>query len=121
MCHLHAHALSHSKISEVLSTDVEKTECIVEEAVSHILVDLFDEVIVDDVTIYSSSSQAGEQSCSIEIRAECCYDSCRLLPCSKEYMELVTSKCIGSLLKELFGPVTVDCVIVQPSVIQSRL
>jgi hypothetical protein len=124
MCLLHIQARSYGRIFEVLPGEVEQTELTVEDAVSHVLLDLFGEVTVDDVTVrFSSSSQAqgGDQrECFIQVKAQCSYASCVLLPCTQEYMELAIGKSVSSVLKELFGSVQVDSVVVQPLTAQSR-
>lgn len=101
--------------------EVEKAELMAEDAVGHVLLDLFGEATVDDVTVcFSSASRRGLRDCSIQIQAQCSFESFTLLPCTKEYMELAVGKSMGSLLKELFGPMTIECVIVQPSFMESR-
>ncbi|HVB72123.1 MAG TPA: hypothetical protein VNE38_01065 [Ktedonobacteraceae bacterium] len=118
---LHIHAQSSGKIFEVLPEEVETTELITENAVSHVLLELFDEPTVDEVTIhFTPASQPGLQICSILIKAECDIQSCTLLPCTKEYMGLAIGKRMAALLKELFGPVTIESVLIQPSVLELR-
>jgi hypothetical protein len=121
MCLLHIHVKSCSRFFEVSPEEVENAELIAEDAVSHVLLDLFDEATVIDVTIlFSSTSQVGQRDCSIQIEAQCPYQSFKLLPCTKEYMELAVGKSLSALLKQLFGPVTIESVIVQPLFVESR-
>jgi hypothetical protein len=124
MCLLRIHARSYGKISEVLPEEVEHTELTVEDAVSRVLLALFGEVTVDDVTVrFSPSSPApgGDQrECSIQVQAQCTYESCVLLPCTQGYMKLAIGKSISSVLKELFASVQVESVVVQSSTVQSR-
>jgi hypothetical protein len=124
MCLLRIHARSYGKISEVLPEEVERTELTVEDAVGHVLLALFGQVTVDDVTVrFSSSSSApgeDQRECSIEVQAQCTYESCVLLPCTLGFMKLVIGKSVSSVLKELFASVQVESVVVQPFAVQSR-
>jgi len=119
MCLFHIDAQSHGRSFEVLPNEVENAELMVEEAVGHVMMDLFGEAIVDDVAIRFSSSSVGQRICTIHIQAQCSFQSFRLYPCTKEYMELVVGKSMGSLLKELFGPMTIESVLVQPSIMET--
>ena len=116
---LHIHAQSHGTFLEVLPEELENAEVITEHAVSHVLLDLFGGTTVDEVTIHFFSA-SGRRGCSILIKAECDFQSFTLLPRTGEYMELVIEKSMASLLKELFGPLTIESVIVQPSVMELR-
>jgi len=117
---LHIHAQSYSRIFEVLPEEVGDAEIVVEEAVGHILVDLFGDAMVDDVTIhFSSASRTGQRDCSIQIQAQCSFDSHTLHPSAKEHMERTVGRNLGSLLREVFGPVTVDSVTAQPYFMES--
>ncbi len=96
---------------EVFSDEVVDTELVVENAVSQLLLGLFDEVTMDEVTIRSTSNlQMGLQQCCILIQAQCACQSFTLLPCTKEHIERAVEKGICSILKELFGSVTVESV-----------
>ncbi len=116
MCLLDIHAQSDGRRFEVFPEETENAELTAEEAVSHVLLNLFGEVTVDDVTVhFSSTSRTGLYHCSIQIHAQC---SCRLfalLPRTKENMKLAVEKSLCSILKELFGPVNVDSVTFSPS------
>ncbi len=115
MCHLHIQAQSYGRVFEVLPEEVEGTELMVEETVSHILLDLFGEAMVDDVTIhFSPASRMGQRDCFIQIQAQCSLQSFSVLPLTKETMEFAVGERVRSLLKELFGPVTIESVMVQP-------
>ena len=114
MLRLDIHVQSCSRIFEVLPEEAENAELMVEDIVSHGLLTLFDEVNVDDVTVcFSPASHMGQRDCSIKIQAQCSYQSFALLPRTQEYMELAVGRCMCSLLKELFGPVTIDSVAVR--------
>jgi hypothetical protein len=66
---------------------------------------------MNEVTIRSSSNlQMGLQQCFILIQAQCACQSFTLLPCAKEHIELAVEKRICSILRELFGSVTVESV-----------
>jgi hypothetical protein len=116
MCLLQFDANSYGRFFEVLPEEEENAELIVEDIVSLVLLDLFGEAMVNDVTIhFSLASRLGQRDCSIHIRAQCPSQSFKSVPCTKEYMELAIGNNLSSLLKELFGPITIECVMVQPS------
>src|SRR5256885_9613804 len=114
---LHINARSYGRIFEVLPEEVENAELIAEEAVSHLLLGLFDEVIVDDVSIhFSCASRMGQRDCFIQIQAQCSLQSFKMFPCTREHMELTVGKSICSLLKrseehtsELQSPCNLVC------------
>lgn len=96
---------------EVFSDEVVDTELVVENAVSQVLLGLFDGVMMDEVTIRSSSNLHMDlQQCFILMQAQCACQSFTLLPCTKEHIELAVEKRICSILRELFGSVTVESV-----------
>src|SRR5438105_14231432 len=93
MCILQIHVQCYDRFFEVLPDEVENTELIVEDVVSHVLLDLFGEGTVDDVTIrFSSSFEMGQQHCSIQIRAQCSCQLLTLLLRPKEHMTLAVQK-----------------------------
>ncbi len=115
---LQIHAQSHGRFFEVVPEEVENTELAIEEAVSHILIELFDETTleVDEITVqFSPVTRKGQRDCSIRIRAKCSLASFKLSPCSEEYMRAVVATNICSLLKEFVGAVTIESVSFQPS------
>ena len=97
------------KCIEVFSDEVVDTELVVEDAVSQVLLDLFDGVMIDEVTICSRSNlYRGLRQCFILMQAQCACQSFTLLPRTKEHIERVVAKSICSILRELFGSVTVE-------------
>ena len=99
------------KCIEVFSDEVVDTELVVEDAVSQVLLDLFDGVVIDEVTIRSRSNMhMGFRQCFILMQAQCACQSFALPPCTKEHIERVVAKSICSILRELFGSVTVESV-----------
>jgi hypothetical protein len=111
LCILQINVQCHDKFFEVLPDEVENAELTVEEIVSHVLLDLFGEGTVDDVTIhFSPGLRMGLHHCSIQIHAQCSYLSFVSLPRTKENMALAVEKSLCSILKELFGSVKVDSV-----------
>ncbi len=121
MCHLHIQAQGYGRVFEVFPEEREGTELLVEEGVSHVLLDLFDEAMVDDVTVhFSSAERAGQREYSIQIQAQCSLQSFTLLPRTKECIELVVGERVCSLLKQLFGPVTIGSITILPFYMESR-
>jgi len=86
----------------------------IENAVSQLLVDFFDEVMVDVTIIFSSHLHMGLQHCSIQIQAQCGYQTVSSLPRTKENIELTMENSMCSILRELFGSVIVDSVTFNP-------
>ena len=119
---LHIHAYGRGKNFEVTAEEeeIEITEAATEEAVSHVLVKLFSEAEVNDVDVTFTEAESGERECFIQIEAECTFHSFTLLPCTKEYMELAIGKYVWTILKELFGPLTIENVLVVPSYAEKR-
>jgi hypothetical protein len=103
----------HDKFFEVIPDEVESAELAVEDAVSRVLLGLFDEGIVqvDDVTIHFSPDLAtGLQYCSIQLHAQYSYESFASLRYTKEDIERTVEESIRPILKELFGSVKVESV-----------
>ncbi len=115
---LHIHAQSFGRFFEVLPEEVENTELVVEELVSHVLLKLFGEasVEVDEVTIsFTPASRMGQRDCSIHVQAQCSPESFTLSPCSEEYMRAVIANGIYSSLREFFGSVTIESISLEPA------
>ena len=109
MCILQIDVRCYDRFFEVIPSEIENAELTVENAMSLVLLDLFDEGIVDDVSIhFSSNLHMGLQYCSIHIHAQCACQSFTLLPRTQEKMELAVENSICSILRELFGSVHVD-------------
>jgi hypothetical protein len=116
MCILQIHAQCYDRYFEIVPSEVENAELTVEDVMSHILLNLFDEGTVDEVTIrFSSNLHMGLYHCSIHIHAQCACQSFTLLPRTKENMELAVENSISSILRELFGSVKVDNVTFSPA------
>ena len=80
---------------EVLPSEVENTEFVVEDLVGHILLEYFGEVIVDRVIINFSPRSAMElQYCSIHIQAHCLSSSSAMSPGELGNMELVLARAV---------------------------
>ena len=116
MCFLLMHIKCAHRFYEVLPDEVESTELTVEDAVSHILLDLFGKGAVDEVTIrFPSNLRMGLQHCSIDIRAQCSCQFFALLPPTQENMKRALVMSLCSLLKELFGSVNIESITLSPS------
>ncbi len=116
MCILQVYVQCHDKFFEVSADEVENAELMVEDIVSRVLLDLFNGGIVDDVAIhFSPTLYMGLQRCSIQVRAECACQRFTRLPGTKESMELAIEASMSSLLRELFGSVSVENVALHPA------
>ena len=112
---LQAHIQCYDKFFEVYSNEVEYNELLLENVVSHLLLDFFDEVMVDVTIIFSPQLHMGLQHCSIQMQAQCELQTVASLPRTKENIELTVENNMCSILRELFGSVSVDSVTFIPS------
>jgi hypothetical protein len=93
---------------EVLPSEVETTEFMIEELVGQLLLEHFDEVVVDEVTIhFSPRSPEGQLHCTIHLRAHCLGKSSLAISGELEQVTLVVEERMSSALVELFGTVHV--------------
>jgi hypothetical protein len=116
MCILQVYVQCHDKFFEVSADEAENAELIVEDVVSRVLLDLFNGGTVDNVAIrFSPTLSMGLQHCSIQICAGCSCKYFTRLPCTKVTMELAVEASMSSLLRELFGSVSVESVALQPA------
>ena len=115
MCTLQAHMQCYDMFFEVFSDEVEYNELMIESAVSQLLLDFFDAVMVDVTIVFSPHVHMGLQHCSIQIQAQCERQTVASLPRTKENIELTVENSMCSILRELFGSVSVDSVTFNPS------
>jgi hypothetical protein len=115
MCILQIYMQSDGKVLEVVPEEVENAELAVEDVVCQVLLELFGGGSVDDVSIHFSSYFLSRRQCSIQVHAQCSYQSFALIPRTSENIELAVERSIRPIMTELFGPVKVDCVILDPS------
>lgn len=106
---------SDGKVLEVLPEELEKAELVVEDAVCQVLLELFDGGSVEDVSIHFSPHVLSHRKCSIQVDAQCSSQSFTLIPQTCENMELALESRLHALMRELIGPLKVDCVISNPS------
>ena len=91
---------------EVLPSEVETAEFMIEELVGQLLLEHFDEVVVDEVTIhFSPRSPEGQHYCTIRLRAHCLGKSSLAISGALEQVTLVVEERMSSALVELFGTV----------------
>jgi hypothetical protein len=108
---LQAHMQCYDRFFEVFSNEVEQNELIIENVVSQLLLDFFDEVMVDVKINFPPYLKMGLQHCFIQIQAQCDKQIGASLPDPNEYIELRVENKMGTILRELFGSVSVDSVI----------
>jgi hypothetical protein len=108
MCILQAHMQCVDKFFEVFPNEVEQNELILENVVSQLLLDFFDEVTVDVNITFSPHEQMGLLHCFIQIQAQCENQLSASLSDSSEYIELRIENKICSILREFFCSVIVD-------------
>lgn len=115
MCILRIQAHCSGRFFEVLQSEVENCKLVVEEMMSHVLLNLFGEGTVDDVMIhFASSFLMGLQQCSIQVLAQCNCEDFVLQPRTEEHMKIAVRSSLSSLLKQLFGSVHIDSVVLLP-------
>ena len=112
---LQAKMQCYDRFFEVFSNEVEHNELMLENVVSQLLLDFFDEVMVNVNVIFSPYAQMGLQHCFIQIQAQCEHVIGALLPDPNEYIELSVENKMCTILRELFGSVIVDNVTFIPS------
>jgi hypothetical protein len=112
---LQAHMQCYDKFFEVFPDEVEYNELMIESAVSQLLLDFFDEVMADVNIIFYPHLHMGLQHCSIQIQAQCECQTVASLLRTKETIELTVENSMCTILRELFGSVTVDSVTLIPS------
>jgi hypothetical protein len=112
---LQANMQCYDRFFEVFSHEVVQNELMIENIVSQLLLDFFDEVMVDVNIIFSPRVQMGLQHCFIQIQAQCDNLICASLANPNEYIELSVEHTMCSILMELFGSIIVDNVTFIPS------
>jgi hypothetical protein len=101
---------------EVLPDEIENAEFTVEDLASQVLLEHFDRVVIDEVTIdFLPRAPMGQLYCSIFIRAHCSGKASSLSLGELENMELVVEEKISSALVELLGTVHVEQVTINSS------
>ncbi len=116
MCTLHISMQCYDKFFEIALDEKENAELFVEEMVSHVLLDLFGEGIVDDVTIqFLAGLPMGLHHCCISIYAQCACEGFILFPRSQDHMKSAIEHSLSSIFKELFVTVKFDNILLRPS------
>jgi hypothetical protein len=116
MCLLEVHAQCNDRFFEVSPDEVEEAELMVEDLVSQVLLELFDEGIVEEVAMcFSTNRSTGLQQCAIQIRAQCNCQAFTLRPRTRKNIKCAVEKNMHTLLRELFGQVKVESVMRCPS------
>ncbi len=121
MCILHIYAQCYNKFFEVSPDEPDLAELIVEDAVCRVLLDLFGVGTVEDVSIeFPPKLRMGLRYCAIQIVAQCACQRFSQLPRTQEHIKMAIEKNLTSLLRELFGVVSVESVIVGPAWLEDR-
>ena len=120
MSTLEAYMQCYDRFFEVFSNEVEQNELIIENVVSQLLLDFFDEVMVDVNINFPPYLKMGLQHCCIQIQAQCDNQIGASLPDPNEYIELCVENKMCTILRELFGSVSVDSVTLIPSLLDNN-
>lgn len=101
--------------TEISSDNMEMTELVIEEAMSHVLLKLFDGGMVEDVTLHLVAGLPGKRhGYSIQIRVSCPLEQFALSPRTEENMCGELLKNTFRLMKELFTSLEVANVTMLP-------
>src|SRR5690348_5874484 len=115
MHRLHIHAQSYGRVSEVFPDEPENVELMIEDAVSLVLADLFDEAIVDDIAVaFSIPSPSGHREGTIRIQAQCALESFTMIPRTDDYIRLAIQEGVCAILRELLAPVAIQKLDMEP-------
>lgn len=101
-----------NKFHEMLPGELEGAELMLEEVSSLTLLDLFDEVIAEDVTLRYGQFPCVE-GCSMSLRFFCPARTLKTRSWSVEELETAVKEQISCALGELFGKVIVENVALQ--------
>ncbi len=116
MCNLQISMQCYDKFFEIALDERENAELFVEDMVSHVLLHLFGEGMVDDVSIqFSAGLPMGLHHCSISICAECSCKEFVLFPHTQEHIKRAIEHSLSSIFKELFVTVQFDYILLCPS------
>ena len=116
MCTLQIFMQCYDKFYELTLDEQVSAELFVEDMVGHVLLNLFGQATVDDVTIQCTSKLSiSSPHCSISIRAQCSCEEFVGHSHSQEYMKYAIEQAIVSIFKELFVDVKFDNIILCPS------
>ena len=117
MDRIRIYAQSYGRVSEIFPDEPENVELMIEDAVSLVLADLFDEAIVEDISaVFSTPLPGGQRDGTIRIQAQCSLASFTMIPRTDEYIQLAIKEGICAILRELLGPVAIQKLEVEPSV-----
>lgn len=101
---------------EVLPDEMESTELSIENGVSHVLLALFEEVMMDEVRVFfSPDPPVGRQRYVVHIGAECAYQYSSSPFSTREHIKRAIAQDVSAVLKELFGVVNVETITMHPS------
>jgi hypothetical protein len=115
MCTLQMQVRCGDRFFEILPENVVSSELMVEDVVGHGLLDLFEKVEVEDVTIcFHADSRTGKY-CSICIHADCFCQPSVLLTYTEENLKQALENSVLPPLKELFGSVEIDSIMFSTS------
>lgn len=103
---LHMSMRCYERFVEMFPENVAEAEVMIEHLLSHILLEFFEAIVIDEVSITLPSD--GEQEASVVIRAQCESMSAPFLACDEEFLELSLEGSISCALVELLGTVGVD-------------
>ncbi len=114
MCTLQIFMQCYDKFYEIAFDEREHAELFVEDIVGHVLLNLFGQAIVDDVSIQCTSGLPTRlHHCSMSIQAQCfCEGFTRH---SQEEMKYSIAQGISSIFKELFVDVQFDDIVLRPT------
>jgi hypothetical protein len=96
------------KSMELILEDVDRAEVEIEHLISHILLEFFEEILVDEVSITSYGEGTQEKGYLIFIRTRCTIKSASFQEHDDDFLALTLEGCVSYALAELLGEVDVE-------------
>jgi hypothetical protein len=104
-----------ARFSEAIPDAMRDVELLVEEMMGHVLLKLFGEGTVDDVSIcFASYAQTKLKYYSMQIHAQFDHEGFILLPRTEEHIKEAIGRSMGGLLREIFLSAEVDAITLTP-------
>jgi hypothetical protein len=115
MCTLKAHFQCFDRFFEVSPNEVEHNELILENIFSQLLINFFEEVMVDVSIRFPPHEELTIQYCVIQVHAQCDHRIYSSISDTDNNLEVCIEHEMCSILRELFCSVIVDNIKFLPS------
>jgi hypothetical protein len=115
MCTLEAYLQCYDRFFEVFSNEVELNELMLENIFSQLLIEFFEEVMVEVYISFPNHEELAMKHCVIHVHAQCHHRIYTAIPDTDDNFEVRIEHKMCSILRELFCSVIVDSVTLFPS------